>query len=297
MRRMAPDRVRWLLAVAVASMLAIPTQAGAPTTVRIGMIRTMFRDIPEAMIAPLSKPFQALMERQTGRPGEINLSQDAHVLAERLIAGEVDLGVFHGFEYAWVQENHPELKALVVAVPNGQTFQACLVMREDSGSTGWEGLAGKTVALPRGSREHCRLYLERHQVQSGGCEIVEPDSVMTALDDVVDGLTDAVVVEAAAMESFQRTKPGRARQLGIIARSEMFPLSVVVYRDGALDSGTLSRFQSGLLQAQNTGDGRRMMLLWKLRGFAQVPDDYASQLEAIRRIYPAPAPQTVIGGE
>ena len=291
---MTRARSAWTAGLLLALFAAAGPQSGAEPParreVRIGMIRSMFRDIPEAMLAPLSKPFQSLIYQQTGYSGELDLSPDAATLARRIEDGTVQLGVFHGFEYAWMQETHPELKPLVIAVPTCDKFQACLVVRDDCPCRGWGDFRGRRIALPRGSREHCRLFLERNRRRAAAevCEITCPPSVEDALDDVVDGLADATVVDDGAVLSFSRRKPGRFARLKVVCQSEVFPPSVVVYRSGGLEPHAIERFRDGLIRAHHTAQGKRMMMLWRLSGFAPVPPDYPVQLAAIRKAYPPP---------
>jgi hypothetical protein len=81
----------------------------------------------------------------------------------------------------------------------------------------------------------------------------------------------------------------------VIERSEVFPASVVAYRDGALELATLRRFREGLVNASQTPMGRQLLTLWKLTSFEPVPDDYAQTLANILRSYPPPPSQAAHG--
>src|SRR5437879_5250843 len=88
---------------------ALPAGEGLeapPGTVRIGLVQTLFRDVPEPMVQLLMQPFSTLMRSQTGLNGRIIMGGDAHELGSRLHEGTVDLGVFHGFEFAWAQQKY-----------------------------------------------------------------------------------------------------------------------------------------------------------------------------------------------
>src|SRR5262249_7110202 len=150
------------------------------------------------------------------------------------------------------------------------------------------------VALPRGVREHCRLFLERH-CQSNGketprffAEISAPASVEEALDDVVDGVVHAAVVDGVALDCYHKRKPRRFAQLKELTKSESFPPTVIAFRKGGLDDATLSRFRESLLSAKTTPRGRQVLQITKLTGFEPVPKDYEKTLVAIGKAYPPP---------
>ena len=91
-------------------------RAADPAAVRIGLVKTLFRDVPEPLIPIGLRPMKELMLGQTGVSGDLIPSGDADSLARQLKADEVQFGVFHGVEFAWVHQNYPTLKPLVIAV-------------------------------------------------------------------------------------------------------------------------------------------------------------------------------------
>src|SRR5262249_39463881 len=115
---------------AVAWIAAMPPgTARAQTsgrTIKIGLVKSLFRDTPESLLQWLSQPPKALMQAQTGLVGELQLRGDALNLGGLLNDKQVDLGVFHGFEYAWARQKYPNLKPLVIAVNHEQVLKAYL---------------------------------------------------------------------------------------------------------------------------------------------------------------------------
>src|SRR6516162_9085410 len=71
--------------------------------VRIGMVSTLFRDQPSALVLAMMKPFSSVMQAQTGVPGELVPGGESFALARMLMTDEVQLAVLHGFEFAWVK--------------------------------------------------------------------------------------------------------------------------------------------------------------------------------------------------
>src|SRR5262249_38251359 len=152
-------------------------------------------------------------------------------------------------------------------------------------------LEGKSVALDQGRRAHVRLYFERScealgkQPNQFYREIINSPNAEQALDGVVDGTVQAAVVDCAALECYERLKPSRFANLKELARSPAFPDPVIAYRAGAIDEKTAKQFRAGMLDTGNKVSGREMMTLWKVTGFAAVPEDYEKILQAIAKRY------------
>jgi ABC-type phosphate/phosphonate transport system substrate-binding protein len=273
---------------------------GEPTVrraapMRIGLIDTLFTDVPQWMVLALSEPFAAVMEEETGVSGQLVPGGDVANLAQQIVDDKMDLGIFHGIEFAWARERHPELRALAIAVNHHTYLHAILVVKADSKTSSIKDLQNNTLALARGSREHCTLYLARHCRECGlvpACffsKMTTPGSAEEAIDDVIDGVVDGAVVDRLALDCYKRRKPGRFVKVKPAHISEPFPADVVVYKNGAIDEATLKKCSEGLMHANRTVVGRQIMTLFKLSGFEPVPRDYDQALLQISRDYPVPA--------
>jgi ABC-type phosphate/phosphonate transport system substrate-binding protein len=286
------------LALLVAGLALMPAGApaqdnGSANTVKIGMAGSLFRDVPEVMVKALTPPFQSLMHEQTGMRGEIVVAGEALDMGRCLNDKELQLGVFQGFEFAWAQQKYPDLRPLVIAVTRHRTLYAYLIVRNDNSAAGLADLKGKTISLPRRTREHCLLFLERACKEMGAeskdlFTIVNHSNVEDALDDVVRDKVQAVVVDGVSLEAYEQLKSGCYARLKVLKKSEPFPPSVVAYRQGTLNDATLARFRTGMINANQTPRGRELMALWKLTAFERVPADYAEALAAVLKAYPAP---------
>jgi ABC-type phosphate/phosphonate transport system substrate-binding protein len=261
---------------------------------RIGLIRSLFRDTPEATVRALMQPFGSLMESQTGLTADLVTARDSKDLGQRLKEGKVQLGVFHGIEFAWAKQKHPDLKPLVIAINKERHLYAYLVVRKDTKVAGLADLKGKILALPRGSREHCHLFLERCCKDAGVeakrhfAQITTPTGIESALDNLVRGTVDATMVDAISFNSYKREKPGCCELLKVLKQSETFPAAVIAYFPGNLDEARLQQFRDGMLRANQTVLGRQLLSLWRLTAFEEVPDDYQKTLTEIVKSYPAP---------
>jgi ABC-type phosphate/phosphonate transport system substrate-binding protein len=279
------------------SCLQSPAAEPARTTepVRIGMIGSLFRDIPQSTVLAMMQPLGAIMESQTGVRGELVPGGTAENVGKQLQEGKLQLAVFHGIEFAWAKQKYPELRPLVIAINQTRYLRAHVVVRADSKVASLADLRDKTLALPNQTREHCHIFLSRHcpdvKPNSFFSKTTNPPNTEEALDDIIDGTADATVVDGVSLDCFKRRKPGRAAKLRIVQTSEAFPAAVVAYRPGVLDETILKRFHDGMVNTSHTIMGRQMLTLWKLTGFEEVPEDYDRSLIDIVKVYPTSTKQ------
>lgn len=286
------------LVVALAVLPGPPARGGSTSTastVRIGLVSTLFRDTPEPMVQLMIRPFKSLLESQTGVVGQVIAGGDAESLGRQIKEDQVQLGVFHGVEFAWARIKNPELKPLLIAVNENRFLRAVLVVRKDCTATKPADLYGKGIALPRLSREHCRLFLERRcvrrgcKIESSSAEITNAGDVEDALDAVVDRQIPAAVVDTVALDGYAKLKPGRCAKLRTLETSETFPCAVVAYMPGVLSENLLERFRDGMIAAKENPRGKQLLELCRITRFEAVPPEYEQMLADIAKAYP---PQT-----
>jgi ABC-type phosphate/phosphonate transport system substrate-binding protein len=288
-------------ALAIAGLaLAGPARAGEPSIdgVKIGMVQGMFRDVQPAMVQALSRPLRDMIRKQTGLTGDVEIAADAFTLADRMKANRYHLGVFHGFEFAWVRQQNPNLVPLVVTVPPGRKFQACVVVHWDSPAKAVADLKGEAVTIHRGTKAHCLAFLDRERAGLPA-DTATPQSKATltaeqTLDAVVSGEAPAALVDASALTGYEVLQPGAFKHLRVLVRSEVFPQTVIAYNKGLLPDETAGRIRRLLVEAHNTAAGKPLMMLWSLKGFEGIPADYDAQLERIAKLYPAPPRTTTV---
>ena len=286
-----------LFVLAAALSLPCALARGQPARIdvlHIGATGTMTGDADSSKEKGAGQTLRRFIKDETGLTNDIVREEDWQKLADRMKKGELHVGVFQGYEFAWAQERHPDLKPLAVAV-NGRRYPVAHVLaRRDNAAGDFAGLKGQSLCLPVSNQEFLRLFLERQSEANGQkadaffSKITAPDNVEDALDDVVDGKVRAVVVDGAALEAYQRRKPGRARQLKEVARSEPFPPAVVTCYGSALDEATRRRFRDGLVGAAKKERGEMLLTLSRLTGFEDVPEDFAKVLGATCKAYPPP---------
>ncbi len=284
------------LAMFFAGLGLSPAVADHPAPVRIGMVKTLFTDIPQPLVNVFMPIFSGLMKDLTGLEGKILPGDSALEVGRKLHEDQLQLAVFQGVEFAWAQQKYQDLRPLMVAVNGSPHVRALLVVHQESNADGFGFLKGKDIAIPRRSREHHRLFLARNCTDCGCQEpksffayIHQPSGVENALDKVASGDIPAALVDNQGLEFYTHLQPGRAKRLRVVKASEIFPTGVVAYRHGAIDNATLEKFKTGMINAKKNEKGRELLQLFNITGFEPVPADYAQTLAEIIRTYPAPA--------
>lgn len=286
-----------LASLATLPVLSLATKGVAGETaseMKIGLPANLFRDFPKITVDALLPTFSRLMETQTGFRGKPVLLSGTHAVGNELAENKVQLGVFHGFEFAWAQVRHSDLKPLVIAVNQTKQMSAQVVVANDPNVKKLEDLKGKDLAIPRGTREHCRLFLSRRcrgigqKQESLFGKITNPIHVSAALDDVVRGKVAATVVDTTAWENYKWLSPANAARLKLLISSEAFPTGVIGYKEGVLTETNLKKFKEGLVTAHQRPEGLQLMMLWKMSKFEDIPADYPKMLAEIAQAYPPP---------
>ena len=292
---------RWRYAIATLAILGLILAAFAGraeqdgTSVRIGLVSSLFRDTSEPLMQIIMRPFKSLLETQTGMHGRLVSGGDAQHLGQSLKEGTVHFGIFHGVEFAWAKAKFPRLKPLIIAVNKNPFLRAHLIVRADSKIKGMDDLKGRVIGLPNLSREHCWLFLQRRCVPAGQTpekffgRISRPRDACYAIDDVIDGSLQAAVIDDADLASYRKQYPEFFAKVKSLLRSEAFPCAVIAYYPGTLDENLLDQFRNGLLAAKDSRPGRQMMQLCRITSFEEVPDDFDKMLDDIAKAYPPPA--------
>jgi ABC-type phosphate/phosphonate transport system substrate-binding protein len=304
---MRPFGIAAILCVFVVGLAVMgsprPVAAGddvPPKNVKVGLPKSLFHDLPAPLVKVVMQPFKDFLEAQTGSTSEIIVNGDAMALAKQLDDDKIQMAVFHGFEFAWAQEKYPHLKAVVLCVNENPIQRAYLIVRQDCTAAKCCDLKDQSVAFPKMSRDHCQLFLERRCVKEGMtpakfyAELTQPIDSENALDDVVDGTVQAAIIDGVALEAYKQEKPGRAKLLKILLESEAFPSAVIAYNPGAakpVDPATVARFQKGLIGAQTTPEGKKLLDRCRITSFEAVPDNYEKIFADIAKAYPPLPPK------
>ena len=106
--------MHWKLLPPALSLVAAGLIAGGPrpaprTPSGSAWLETFFTDVPRPLVQLVTEPFGAVMREVTGIHGELTPGGDVYTVAKKIDAGELQMGVFHGFEFAWCSTSTPTL--------------------------------------------------------------------------------------------------------------------------------------------------------------------------------------------
>ena len=252
-----------ILALVMLVGLAILPRGSAgdapPAALKLGMLENMFRDVQPAMVQAISRPFRSLFQRQTGLTGDVEIVSDAEALANKMKDHKLQLGVFHGFEYAQVRARYPDLRPLVVSIPHGRTCQACVVVHKNSKAEKIADLAGEQLVVPRGIKAHCLAYLEKAKrglPATVAAPMPKPtQSTEDVLNTVVDGSTTAALVDVGAYNGYLNLQPGAAQYPARALQERDVPIVGDHLPQGHARRGDSQPGQDGADRHQQVGPG------------------------------------------
>ena len=271
--------------------------ADSPDEITVGVVAPELKDVPAETVKVLGGPLRNLFARQAGvAGGNVEVAKDPFDLADRLGDGRCRLGVFHGYEFAWVKDKHPELEPLVVTVYRTGRPQGCVVVRSDSPAHVLADLKAQDVTVPKGTRGHCLIYLAKQRAELPGTTAAPKSPSGTpeeALDAVLAKAAPAALMDRAAVVGYERLYPGAAKNLRVLCESELFPQNVIAYSPKTLPEGTVARLRHAMVTAHQTPAGKPLMMFWGITQFDLAPRDYSENLAASTKAYPAPEPVAV----
>jgi ABC-type phosphate/phosphonate transport system substrate-binding protein len=273
---------------------ALGQQAKKLTVLHIGTSGALAVNVSGTKEQTALGALQSFVKTETGFENEIIQQKNYEELAQKMARGQLELGVFQGYEFAWAQAKDPKLQPLALAVDVYPYRSTYLMVRRDSRIADFAALQGQALSLPQVGQSQLRFFVERlceaqgKPLEAFFSKISTPDNIEDALDDVVDGVVQAAAVDRVGLEAYRRRKPGRFNRLRELMHSQPMPPPLVAYYDGILDQETRQRFQDGLLNANRKEKGQRLLNLFKLTGFIVPPADWAQVLAATRKTYPPP---------
>jgi ABC-type phosphate/phosphonate transport system substrate-binding protein len=286
--------MRWILPLAVLSLGWHSVQAAdAKPELKIGMVSGMFRDVEPSMVQALAKPFRDLMSKQTGFSGDVEIVDDPMTLTEKLKDKKLQLGVFHGFEFAWAKQKCDDLVPLVITMPPGGKVQGVVVVHRDSKYKTLADLKGDSIVIPRGAKAHTLAFIEKARTGFADDVATPKFQVKLTPEDVLNNVSSgddkAALMDIGAMEGYRSLQPGAFKTLRVLEASEEFPPAVVAYRKGTLTDAEVEQIRKGLSGAAKTPSGKMLMTLWNLKGFTVADEAYTKSTDDILKAYPVPA--------
>jgi ABC-type phosphate/phosphonate transport system substrate-binding protein len=286
--------------ILIGLLAVLPTAGMAlaqPKTVQLGMSKTFFTDRSKGTIDVATDDFKEVLKETTNLEGDLHSQLGPMEIADKLSAKQLDFGVFHAHEFAWVQKKYPDLVPLLIAEDKRRLDHAFIVVHKNNGAKSIADLRGKKLDIPMGTKEYSRVFIQKNSADEKGPEgffsmIAKSSSQAEALDNVARQKVDAAVVDEGSLDFYKEVKgPVFENNLRILQKSEGFPASVIAYKKGGIDEMTLTQFRDGLLKAHKNAKGKDMMKTWNVNAFEAVPKDYAASLVEVLKAYPPPMAQ------
>src|ERR1700730_2616812 len=135
-------RRRLLLFICALTLLVVPALAGRARQAKIDILRigTSGRLSSEKKEESALETLKAFIQEETGLTNEIVRLKDWRELTDKMVKGELHLGVYQGYEFAWAHEKHPQLKPLALAVNVYRYPVAYVVTQRDNPAKDVAGL-------------------------------------------------------------------------------------------------------------------------------------------------------------
>jgi len=261
-----------------------------PKAIRIAMARTFLHDQPKVFIEIAVGEFKEVMKETTGLAGDLEVKLTAEEIAARIHSKQLDYGILYAHEFAWAQKKHPDLQPFLIAATKQKDKRAHLIVHQNFTGKSIAELGGKTLDLPSGTKEYCRIYLDKvANGQKFFASVAKSGSQFEALDQVARKKADATVIDTIWLDLYKELKgPVFAKNLKVLDQSAVVPPAVIVYKPGALPKATEDRIRAGLAKAHTTTRGIALMALWHIDAFEAVPKGYGKSLEIVLKEFPPP---------
>ena len=263
-------------------------QAGYDDPVKVALLESVFSGQDRAKVLEQIKPFSELIQKDTATQAVFDILSLAQVEGE-FTSGKVQLVILTGLEYAWVQSQVKEAKALLVASIDPGATRTVVVTKQDDVAKDLKDLLGATLAVPDRVPYLTQFYLKNQtgQPYDKAFKLVKPGNVDETLEDVLDGKARGAIVTAAGMDVFKERKgPARAKKLKVVHESPDFPQATVMYHEKHADKGSLEKFRNALLKATEKPEGSRVLTLFRLKGFEAVPENFEKLVSETAKAFP-----------
>lgn len=285
-----------ILIVGTASAAWLPSHAAdaeAFPTVKISVVKTFTRTITPAQFQVMATSFNTVLKAQARLNGELLSGGGPEEIGRQLVDGSIHFGVVHGIEFGWMKNKQPDLVPVMLNILNPEWLQPVVVVAKDSSAKSLADCRGQKLAVIKSNRLETRLFFDRlcslnqSRLEDMFPNAALPLNVEDALDDLVDGDFEVVVLEQSGLSMYQRRKPGRASKLRILEQSDPFPTTAIVYRKSAISDDMIKTFRDGLSTAHNSVLGSHLLALMKIRRFELPTDEYHKHLAGVVKMYPA----------
>lgn len=286
---MLTTRRDWLQAM-LASGILVPwssIRAASHEPVKVALLESVFAGQDRDKVVEQIKPFAEIIQKDTKTEAVFDVMSLSQVESE-FKTGKIQLVILTGLEYSWLQAAYPEAKALLVASIDEGSTRTVVVTKESDAAKDLKDLSGAKVAIPDRIPFVSQYYLQATlgQPLDKAFQQKKSGNVDETLEEVLDGNARAAIVTGAGMEVFKERKPGRFKKLKAIHTSMDFPPATVMYNEKHADKDALAKFKDALLKSNEKPEGARVLTLYKLKGFEEVPAGFEQKVQEVAKAYP-----------
>ncbi len=288
------DILRAALALPFASLVAGAHEEKSASSFRFGISESLLSGQMTHAVALIQAKPMAEVFALTGMARPDFLFDKPVNLAKKLHAQEIQLGMMPGIEFGWLQAQRQGLVPLAAVFASDIRLKALVLARQDAQHKNVLSLQGKTIALPRRTLHHTLVFMDHIITQLGGQpkgffgKCMQSSDADSAIESVIEGETESVLVDGDGWATFQERKPGRAKKLSIVAESSPFPTSIVLHKPGTLSEDMVEKLKTILLTAHTKAFSRQILNFWRISKFVPYCADYEAVLGSILRDIPKP---------
>ena len=278
--------IQTLLAAGVAINTGSSTFA-AEEQVKVALLESVFAGQDRAKILEQIKPFAEIIKKETGTPAQFDVLTYEQMEKE-FKTGTTQLVILSGLEYGWMRSGNTDAKALLIASIDPGATKTVVAVKQDDAASDIKELVGANVAVPDRIPFISQYCLSKvlGQPHDKAFKLVKPGDVDETLEAVLDGKARGAIVTGAGMEVFRERKPGRFKKLKALYTSVDFPATTVMYSDKISDKAALEKFKEALIKSNEKPEGARVLTLYKLKGFEQLPAGFDEQALAVAKEFP-----------
>jgi ABC-type phosphate/phosphonate transport system substrate-binding protein len=273
-----------------------PSHVCAQTKLKLSIAKTFVHDELPVFIEIAVSEFKIVMKDTIGMEGDVGIKYSPAELAAKINDRQLDFGILHAHEFAWVQKKYPDLQPLLIAATKPAEKHVHVIVHKDDPAKTFADLRGKKFDQALSTKEYCLLHLQKLCTGENTADaskyfgsIARSATAFEALDQVARRKADVTIIDSIRLESYKEIKgPVFEKNLRVLEQSSVVPPAVVIYRKDALSQETVDRVRNGLLKAHTTTRGKILMAIWQIQNFDAVPKDYGDRLAAVLKEYPAP---------
>lgn len=283
-------RRQWLNSMIAGSVIAVNAchvLARKEDPVKVALLESVFTGQDRTKVLDQIKPFSDIIQKDTATQATFDVMSYSQMESE-FKAGKVQLVILTGLEYAWMQNQVKEAKALLVASIDPGATKTVVVTKQDDVAKDIKDLLTASVAVPDRVPYLTHFYIKQqmNQPMEKAFKLTKSGNVDETLEDLLDGKARAAIVTAAGIEVFKERKPGRAKKLKVVHESPEFPQATVMYHEKHAEKGALEKFRNALLKSTEKPEGARVLTLFKLKGFEAVPENFDKLVSDTAKAFP-----------